>query len=183
MSNDKPMSPKKVAIYGISIALVAALTAIFVPIPATKGYFNLGEIVIFTVAFLFGRKEAAIAGALGAALIDLILAPQFIPATLVAKSLEGFTAGTIVMVLKGASSSPWVRTLAYGIGGTLMVATYFIYEWLILPLGLSTSGGLGSALAELPFNILQVIICGTVALMLAEGIERSYPQIANLRSD
>jgi hypothetical protein len=36
-------------------------------------------------------------------------------------------------------------------------------------------------MAELPFNILQAVLCGFIAVLLAEGIERSYPQIANLR--
>lgn len=180
MSNRNPMSPKKVALLGISIALVAAMTTMLVPIPATKGYFNLGEVVIFFLAFMFGWKEAAIAGAVGASIIDLAVAPVFMPATLVAKFLEGAAAGLIASSLKEAANAAWVRTLAVGVGGTLMITTYFLYEWFILPLGLSESGGLGNALAELPFNILQVLLCGIIAMLLAEGITRSYPQITNL---
>ncbi|HUW42968.1 MAG TPA: ECF transporter S component [Thermoplasmata archaeon] len=180
MSNRKPMRPKNVALLGISIALVAAMTTMLVPIPATKGYFNLGEVVIFFLAFMFGWKEAAIAGAIGAGIIDLAVAPVFMPATLVAKFLEGATAGLVVSSLKGVVNVTWVRTLAVGVGGSLMITTYFLYEWFILPLGLSESGGLGNALAELPFNILQVLLCGSIAMLLAVGITRSYPQIANL---
>jgi hypothetical protein len=57
----------------------------------------------------------------------------------------------------------------------------------VLPLGLFPEadivyyGGIGPAIAELPFNILQAVLCGFIAVLLAEGIERSYPQIANLR--
>lgn len=57
----------------------------------------------------------------------------------------------------------------------------------VLPIGLfpdtpiASYGGLGNALAELPFNVLQVALCGVIAVLLAEGIERSYPQIANLK--
>jgi uncharacterized membrane protein len=181
MSNRKPMSPKNVALLGISIALVAALTTMLVPIPATKGYFNLGEVVIFFLAFIFGWKEAAIAGAIGASIVDLAVAPIFMPATLVAKFLEGSAAGLISSSLREAAKTTWVRTLAIGVGGSLMIATYFLYEWLILPLGLSESGGLGNALAELPFNVFQALLCGIIAILLAEGITRSYPQIANLK--
>jgi uncharacterized membrane protein len=180
MSNRKPMDPKSVAVFGVSIALVAALTSIFLPIPATRGYFNLGEVVIFFLAFTFGRWKAAIAGAIGAAIMDALVAPHFIPATLIAKFVEGLTAGTIVMILKGASNPIWARTLGFSIGGTLMVITYFLYEVFILPLGLSTTGGLGPALVELPFNILQVVLCGIIALATVEGIERAYPRVADL---
>jgi hypothetical protein len=57
----------------------------------------------------------------------------------------------------------------------------------VLPLGLFPEadivyyGGIGPAMAELPFNVLQVALCGIIAVLLTEGIERSYPQIANLR--
>ena len=187
MSNRKPMSPKKVAIYGILIALVAALTFMAFPITPTRGYFNFGEVVIFFIAFMIGWKEAAICGAIGAALVDSVLAAFFVPATIVAKALEGSVAGVLSSVLKKAARPSLVRTVAFSIGGSLMVLTYFLYEWLVLPIGLfpdtliTSYGGLGNALAELPFNVLQVGLCGIIAVLLTEGIERSYPQIANLR--
>jgi len=187
MSKRKLMSPKKVAIYGISIALVAALTAMAFPITPTRGYFNFGEVVIFFIAFMIGWKEAAICGAIGAAIIDSLLASFFVPATLVAKALEGSVAAGLASVLKKAARPSLVRTVSFCIGGSLMILTYFLYEWLVLPIGLfpgadiASYGGLGNALAELPFNVLQVVLCGFIAVLLAEGIERSYPQIANLR--
>ena len=181
MSNRKLMSPKKVAIYGISIALVAALTFMAFPITPTRGYFNFGEVVIFFIAFMIGWKEAAICGAIGAALVDSLLAAFFVPATLVAKALEGSVAGALSSILKKAARPALVRTVAFSIGGSLMVLTYFLYEWLVLPSGLNSPGGLGNAVAELPFNVLQVGLCGIIAVLLTEGIERSYPQIANLR--
>jgi uncharacterized membrane protein len=175
------MDPKKVAIY-----LVAALTYIGFPITPTRGYFNFGEVAIFFIAFLIGWKEAAIAGAVGATLIDLILAPFFAPATLVAKAAEGALAGLIVVMLINSTRKTEVRTVAFAAGGCLMIATYFLYEWLVLPLGIFSADvsfyrGIGPALAELPFNIVQAAVGGGIALALAIGIERSYPRISNLR--
>jgi len=187
VSNRKLMSPKKVAIYGILIALVAALTFMAFPITPTRGYFNFGEVAIFFIAFIIGWKEAAICGAIGAALVDSVLAAFFVPATIVAKALEGSVAGALSSILKKAARPSLVRTVAFSIGGSLMILTYFLYEWLVLPIGLFPDtlivsyGGLGNALAELPFNVLQVALCGIIAVLLTEGIERSYPQIANLR--
>jgi len=175
------MSPKSVVLYGILIALVAALTLIYVPIPSTKGYFNLGEVMIFFAAFVFGGKVAGIAGAFGAGIVDLIVAPHFFPGTFVIKFCEGFVAGTIASSLSNASNIWAVRTLAVGIGGTIMIAGYFCYEAFILPLGLSATGGIPVAITEVPWNIFQVLIGGLTAILLAEGVERSYPRISDFK--
>ena len=186
-SGRKPMSPKKVAIYGVSMALVAALTYIGFPITPTRGYFNFGEVAIFFVAFLIGWREAAICGAIGAAIIDLVLAPFFAPATLVAKALEGAVAGLIIVMFIKTKWPTAVRTAAFAAGGSLMILTYFLYEWLVLPMGvfpdalIATYGGLGNALLELPFNIMQAVVCGIIAIGLAIGIQRAYPRIVDLR--
>jgi uncharacterized membrane protein len=186
MSNRKPMSPKKVAVFGIGTALVAALTYIGFPITPTRGYFNFGEVAIFFIAFTIGWREAAICGAVGATIIDLILAPFFAPATLVAKAIEGAMAGMIIIMFIESKRKTAVRTAAFAAGGSLMIATYFIYEWTVLPLNLfsdpsiSFYSGIGPALAEFPFNILQAVACGVIAVMLTKGIERAYPRIADL---
>jgi len=183
----KPMSPKKVATFGISIALVAALTYIAFPITPSRGYFNFGEVAIFFIAYLIGWREAAIAGAVGATIIDLLLAPFFAPATFVAKALEGAAAGLIIVMFLKSKWPTATRTVAFAAGGSLMVMTYFFYEWLIMPVGLfpaqdiATYGPLGIALLELPFNIIQAAVCGIIAIALAKGIERAYPRIADFR--
>lgn len=180
------IASKTIALYGITIALVASLTAITIPITATMGIFNLGETMIFFAAFMFGRRIAAISGVIGACMIDLILAPHFIPATIVAKAVEGFVAGTIAIYAMNYGSHWSSRTIAFTAGGSLMIVTYFCYVAFVLPLGLypeeiTSSGGLGNALFELPWNILQVLIGGTLAVLLAEGTERAYPRVTNLR--
>jgi len=175
------MTPQKVAQYGVTIALVAAMTSIAIPIPATRGYFNLGEAVIFFAAFMYGGRLAAICGAIGAAIIDLIYAPQFVPATIVAKGLEGFVAGAIAFTLREHSRQPIIRTIAFLSGGALMILTYFLYEWLVLPVGFPGDGGLAIAVAELPWNFAQILIGGTTAILLAEGIVRAYPNVLRNR--
>ena len=79
-----------VAAGAIFAALVAAVTlTIAIPIPATSGYFNFGETLIYVAALLFGPFVGAIAGA-GASLADLLLGYGiFAPGTLVIKGVEG----------------------------------------------------------------------------------------------
>lgn len=181
MGNRNLMSPREIAVLGIMSALVAVLTLVYIPIPATKGYFNLGESMIFFAAFIFGRRVAGLSGAIGAGLIDAILAPQFLPATILIKFTEGYIAGIVFDRLRPYANEQFVRVLAIEIGGVIMISGYFSYEAWILPLGLSSSGGLGVAIVELPWNIVQVLIGGLIAILLVTGIEKSYPRIAELR--
>ena len=86
------------AVTAISIALVCVATVAFtIYVPATEGYFNLGETMVYTVAILFGPYVGALAGGIGSALADLLLGYAFYaPATLVIKACEGFTVGWLI---------------------------------------------------------------------------------------
>lgn len=83
-----------VAAAAVFTAFVAAATMIFtVSIPATNGYFNIGEIMVYTSALLMGPYVGAIAGGFGSMISDLVLGPVYAPGTLVIKGIEGFIVG------------------------------------------------------------------------------------------
>jgi uncharacterized membrane protein len=68
-----------IAAGAIFAALVAAVTlTIAIPIPATSGYFNFGETLIYVAALLFGPIVGLIAGA-GASIADMLVAPNSHP--------------------------------------------------------------------------------------------------------
>lgn len=79
----------------IFTAFVFVATATFsAGIPATQGYFNVGEIMVYTTALLMGPYVGAFAGGVGSMLSDVFLGfPQFAPGTLVIKAAEGFIVG------------------------------------------------------------------------------------------
>ncbi len=82
-------------IYTIAVYVVTIIVQIYQP--ATGGYFNLGESVIYIAAILHGPLIAGIAGGVGAALADLSTGYSiFAPATLVIKFAEGYIAGLLV---------------------------------------------------------------------------------------
>jgi len=91
---------KSIALTSTCIALVTMATlSVNVHIPATKGYFNVGEVMIYTVSLLFGPKVGALAGGLGSALADVLggyLA--YAPATFVIKGLEGLIVGRVARI-------------------------------------------------------------------------------------
>jgi uncharacterized membrane protein len=85
----------EVSIITTFTALVAVSTMMFsVYVPATKGYFNLGEVMVYISAILFGARVGGIAGGLGSMIADILLGyPIFAPATLIIKGLEGTVVG------------------------------------------------------------------------------------------
>jgi uncharacterized membrane protein len=82
-------------IAAVFTALVCIATMSFtVYIPSTKGYFNIGEAMIYTAAILFGPLIGAFAGGVGSMLADILLGYYYYaPATLVVKAIEGFVVG------------------------------------------------------------------------------------------
>jgi uncharacterized membrane protein len=225
------VSPKTVALYGILTALTAAVTyASYLPFSPTKGYFNLGETMVFFSALTFGFRGGAICGGIGSAAADILLGSGiYAPITAAAKGAEGFVAGilgrlkggthwgpvlgiVIGLLLAVAASWPlpgkvwgfdeWLiqlflflavwavvfilfqrwkeilsiatpMILGIAAGGALMVATYFMGEYFLLNVGL------GKALAEVPINVAQVVIGGTIGGLLSFYVKRSYPALAS----
>jgi uncharacterized membrane protein len=162
----------KVAVAAIFAALVAVATlTLVIPIPATSGYFNLGEVLIYVAALLFGPFVGAIAGG-GAAISDALVAAQYAPGTLIIKATEGFLVGYLTKQLnKKIKSLTICATIAILIGGLEMVAGYFLYETLAL--------GYPAALAllEVPFNIVQMLVGLVIAIPIMHAVLRVFPQL------
>lgn len=85
----------KTAMTSIMAALTCVVTMSFtIYIPATKGYFNIGESIIYLSAILFGPYIGAISGGFGSMFSDLLTGfPIYAPGTLLIKGLEGFIVG------------------------------------------------------------------------------------------
>lgn len=83
------------SIAAVFTALVAASTMIFsIYVPATRGYFNIGETMVYTCALLFGPLIGAVAGGIGSMISDVLLGySQYAPGTLIIKAVEGAIVG------------------------------------------------------------------------------------------
>lgn len=97
MTGEKANSPFDLAVAAVFTALVCAVTMIFsIYVPATKGFFNIGESMVFLSALLFGSFVGAFAGGVGSMLADLLLGyPHYAPATLIIKACEGAVVGAL----------------------------------------------------------------------------------------
>ncbi len=167
-----PSTAFKIAVAAIFAALVGVVTILFVvPIPATTGYFNLGETLIYIAALLVGPLVGAVAGT-GATIADILVAAQFAPGTFTIKGIEGFLVGYINQKLNTKiKSTTLCATIAIIIGGFEMVLGYFLYETLVLGYPLTL------AAIEVPFNIVQMLIGLIIAVPLMHAVLRIFPQL------
>jgi uncharacterized membrane protein len=107
-----------VASTAVFTAFVAAATSVFsVTIPATNGYFNVGEIMVYTSALLMGPYVGAFAGGVGSMISDLSLGyPYYAPGTLIVKGLEGFLVGYLgTRAFPAVSRNGW-RAITIAVG-------------------------------------------------------------------
>jgi len=163
----------KLAIAAVLAALVCIATIIFtISIPATSGYFNLGETVVYVAALLFGSYVSGLAGGVGASIADMLVAAQFAPGTLVIKGIEGMIVGFLNRWMTVHTAKPSLSaTIAVIVGGLEMIAGYFLYEHLVL------NYPIADAIVEIPFNVVQMLVGLIVAVPVASIVLRIFPQL------
>lgn len=88
-------SAVNLSITAVFTALVCVATMSFtVYVPSTRGFFNIGETMVYTAALLFGPLVGAFAGGVGSMFADIFLGYYYYaPATLAIKALEGWLVG------------------------------------------------------------------------------------------
>lgn len=137
------MKTRELALTGLMAALTLVVTRSFIiPIPQTKGFFNVGETAVYMAAVLFGPRVGALAGGVGSALADLSLGyAAFAPYTLVIKGIEGYVVGALGYRGRGVA----------GIIGTivgLLVGVWALTgaSWLVKAAGVAVIIAAGTAL-------------------------------------
>lgn len=147
---------QKVEIALLALLVVVALMTLFVrvPLPLTKGYFNVGDVAVVFAGLVLGSLDkergafwGAIAGGVGSALADIVGGYAiFAPATLIAKGVEGGLAAL------AANRGKATHFLLLAAGGAFMMACYFVAETLV-----PAYGGLQGAVSELIPNSFQAV--------------------------
>ena len=148
--------PKTLVTYAVLIALTVVMTMVIqIPTPTSYGYLNLGDMVIFIAALIFGEKAGFLVGGIGSAMADILLGwGAYAPITLVAKGLEGFVAGLLL-------ETSWGRKLPFiptAIGGLVMAGGYYLAEIFMY--------GAKAAIVNLPANIMQGLFGAAAAIIL-----------------
>lgn len=156
---------KKLALNGLLIALVMVATYLIrIPIPATQGYINAGDSMIFLIGIIFGPQTALVAGGLGSALADLLAGySQYAPITLIVKGIEGWVVGALALQV-GKRSGVELRDIAAILaGGSIMIVGYYCGEAILFKSFIAPLGEIGP-------NILQAVGSALIALPLIHKI-------------
>jgi uncharacterized membrane protein len=173
----------KTAIMSALIGLACLGTIIIrIPIPATTGYFNLGDVFVVLAGLWLGPFGGGLVGSLGPSIADAIGFPQFIPATFVTKGLEGLVVGLIA-----GGSAPYSlrrRTLAAISGGFVLVIGYFIFEAFLYPaigkhVPFFAVTDFAAAVVEVLPNSIQAIIGAVGGLALWKSVSGFKPTNPN----
>ena len=122
----------QLSLAAVFTALVFVATTVFsVYVPQTRGFFNIGEVMVFTTALLLGPTIGAFAGGVGSMLADVFLGyPHYAPATLIIKACEGGIVSLLARrKLAKLTRSQWrIFTLIIGlIIGVLLAGIGSIY--------------------------------------------------------
>ena len=157
------LNTRQIAAIGVMGALATIATMMFTfPIPATSGYFNLGDAIVMTTALTFGPIIGALAGGLGSGLADFLGGwYNWVIFTAVIKGAEGYVAGKLAGPTEGR---PLQKTIiAWIVGGVIMVGGYFIVEVFMY--------GFSAALVEIPFNAVQMLVAGVVGVPVSIALK------------
>jgi uncharacterized membrane protein len=153
---------------GVTVAFITlsfiGTTVIRIPIPASGGYFNLGDTFVMAAALLYGPLVGGVVGMIGPALADAVGFPQFILATGIVKGFEGLLVGA----LRGIQPRTPRVILSLALGVAVLVGGYYVFEAHVYPLLAKSIPFFGvtdraAALAEIVPNLLQGILSAVIA--------------------
>jgi len=151
-------------ITGLAIALVFVATLINIRLPIGQGgLIHLGNVPLFLVAIIFGKKVGALAGAFGMGMFDLIGGwTPWAPATFLIVGLMGYTVGLIAEKKDAVSG----YILAIIVACVIKIVGYYIAEALIY-------GNWVQPMLSIPGNLLQIGVAAVVVLPVVAALKKA----------
>lgn len=155
---------KQIATTALMAALVFVATYLIkIPNPATGGYSHMGDCMIFLGVVILGRRNGAIAGALGGALSDMLSgAAVWILPTLVIKFIMAVIMGTLI---KPGRNSRKLQIAGSVLGGVFQIGAYTAVKAVLLEPKV--------ALASLPNVTIQTTV-GIVLFIVLVSVLSKY---------
>jgi uncharacterized membrane protein len=168
MKTERSQLTKKIVFWALFIALVYLCTAfvnIRLPIAANGGLVHLGNVPLFIIALVFGKKYGALAGGVGMALFDITGGwLLWAPFTL---AVVAYVVGAVTEKRKGLAAAIPALALACAI----KILGYYIAEGIIY-------GNWIAPLASVPGNLVQIGVAVLIVLPLISRIRFAARKIA-----
>lgn len=158
------MTTKEIVITGLAVALVFTATMIHIRLPIGQGgLIHLGNIPLFLVAIIFGRKMGAIAGAFGMGLFDLMGGwTPWAPATFIIVGLMGYAVGVISEKKDNVAG----YVMAILVACNMKIVGYYIAEALIY-------GNWVQPVLSIPGNLIQIGVAAVIVLPIAGMLKQA----------
>ena len=123
------ISLKELSRSAIGISIVYLVTAVLPPIKIGPGFFNLSDVAIMLIAFMYGPKVGVLS-AVGAALGDVTLGfLTYIPFTLLTKTFTAYMIGKYkTQFISNSASRVFIPTMTM----IYMIFSYGIHDWFVL---------------------------------------------------
>ncbi|MEG1964391.1 MAG: ECF transporter S component [Clostridia bacterium] len=156
----------------VLIAMFTALTTVVtwfiqIPNPATGGYVNIGDSIIFASAILLGPIPGFVVGGLGSCLADICsgYAHWALP-TFIIKGIEGFICGMLAYKIFRTEKKNYVKltflALASILSAIVMVTGYFFANLAM--------GGIGKAVSSIIPNICQGALSFAISIAFISAL-------------
>ena len=141
------------------MAMMAAITFVgiyAVKVPVPNGYVHIGDCMIFLSVLLLGAKRGALAGAIGAAMSDLLAGyAHWVFPTFIIKFIMAMVMG--MFVEKWMPKVKWNWLVGAAVGGIVQVVLYFVADAVMF--------GVAMGIVDIPGNVIQ-----TVAGIILTGV-------------
>jgi len=160
---------REIALSGLFIAIVFVTTMfvnIRLPISINGGLIHAGNIMLFSISIIFGKKHGAIAGAFGMGLFDILSGwAAWAPFTFVIRGVMGFLIGSISNWNGRKGNHFGWNLAAILVGSVWMIAGYYAAEGILY-------GNWIAPVSSIPGNITQLVI-GLAALVLVPILKKA----------
>ncbi|MEA4848262.1 MAG: ECF transporter S component [Clostridiaceae bacterium] len=155
----------------VQMGLLSALTfvaawAIHIPY-GSGGVIHLGDSMIFLTAVVFGRRYAAVSGALGMTMFDIFSGfSVWAPYTFVIKAIMGLIAGSLADLGGSKGTSTVKNAVGMLAAGIWMIFGYYVAEAMI-------TGNITQPLFSILGNVIQAGAGAVIAFVIIAAIKKS----------
>lgn len=168
--NAKPISAtRELTLMGLLIAIIFVMTyyiQITLPVSVNGGLIHMGNVALFTVAIVLGKRRGAIAGAFGMGLFDLLSGwIAWAPYTFVIRGVMGFIIGGVADVNGKNGKSMMLNVAAIVLGSIWMIVGYYGAEGIMY-------GNWIAPATSIPGNLIQLGIGAAVSIPLSRMLLR-----------
>lgn len=154
----------------MAVALTYVFTAfvnVRLPIAANGGLIHLGNVPLFIMAILFGKKTGAIAGGVGMGLFDLLSGwTAWAPFTFIIVGIMGYVVGAMT---EKHDQYGW-KVAAIFAAFVIKIVGYYIAEIILY-------GNFIAPISSVPGNVVQIAVAAVVVLIVIEPIEIAVKKI------